>query len=225
MPALAPYSWPALLVGLILLAYWLRVVQMVRRTRRRTGRDANFVPPEKLGRVLRMVWAPVVMFWVVLPILGAYWPGGPFPFRPLFDETWVDWSALCIAIVAFALTWVCWRNMGTSWRMGIDPAEKTRLVFTGPFAYVRHPIYGLSSVLMLMTMLIVASPAMIVVGALHLALLQWEVAREEVYLVAAHGDPYRDYQRQVGRFFPRSVRAYQPRNGDPVPSPGTPGEG
>ena len=36
--------------------------------------------------------------------------------------------------------------------MRIDPNERTQLVFNGPYAYVRHPIYGLSQVLVLTTL-------------------------------------------------------------------------
>jgi protein-S-isoprenylcysteine O-methyltransferase Ste14 len=101
--------------------------------------------------------------------------------------------------------------MGKSWRMGIDPNEKTQLVFTGPFAYVRHPIYGLSQLLMLMTILIVPSPAMLLVGVLHILFMQWEVRREDRYLCSVHGDAYAAYQRKVGRFFPKSLQPYRPQ--------------
>jgi len=94
--------------------------------------------------------------------------------------------------------------------MGIDPKEKTQLVFTGPFAYVRNPIYGLSQLLAVMAVLIVPSPLMILIGITHIILMQWEVRREEVYLLATHGDSYAAYLSNVGRFIPRSFRAYRP---------------
>jgi protein-S-isoprenylcysteine O-methyltransferase Ste14 len=207
-----PSVWPAFFIGLILAVYWLRVLQMVRRTPKSAGHHANFIPEEKLGRALRIIWMPVVALWVVLPLLHSYGIGsGIAPLRPLADWPIVQWSALAVALGAFALTWLCWGRMGKSWRMGIDPNERTQLVFTGPFAYVRHPIYGLSSLLMLCTMLILPSPMMLFVGLLHLLLLQWEVQREEVYLCSVHGPAYQAYQQHVGRFFPRSLRAYRPQ--------------
>ena len=98
--------------------------------------------------------------------------------------------------------------MGTSWRMGIDPNDKTQLIFSGPYAFVRHPIYGLSSLIMIATLAAVPSPLMILAGVVHLALLQWEARREEHYLIQLHGDEYRNYRQRTGRFFPRSFRAY-----------------
>jgi protein-S-isoprenylcysteine O-methyltransferase Ste14 len=207
------HTWPAILIGLILLTYWLRVLYMVRRTKRSVGHDAHLVPPEPLGRVLRVVWIPVVVLWVLTPLYAGFFAPTIWPLRELFNVAALDWAALAVAAVAFALTWVCWKNMGKSWRMGIDPNEKTELVFSGPFAHVRHPIYGLSSVLMLATMAAVPSPLMLLVGILHLALLQWEVRREERYLVALHGRAYGDYQARVGRFFPRSLTPYRATGG------------
>lgn len=209
-PIWPPKSWPALIVGIILLIYWLRVLMMVRRTRKNLHRSAHLVPPEPLGRLLRLIWAPAVVIWVLHPLVTGLLAPQILPLRNLYHQPWLQWPAVAVAVLAFAATWVCWRNMGDSWRMGIDPTEKTRLVFTGPFAYVRHPIYGLSSLLMIATMIAVPSPVMLLVGVTHILLLQWEVRREDRYLVAVHGQAYRDYQSKVGRFLPRSLRAYRP---------------
>ena len=94
--------------------------------------------------------------------------------------------------------------------MGIDPAERTGLVVTGPFAFVRHPIYALSSLLMLASAAAVPHAAMLVVGAIHLAFLQWEARREERHMVRSHGEVYERYMANVGRFVPRSLGAYRP---------------
>jgi protein-S-isoprenylcysteine O-methyltransferase Ste14 len=100
--------------------------------------------------------------------------------------------------------------MGKSWRMGIDPGERTQLVFTGAYAYVRHPIYALSSLLMLASVAAVPAPLMIVVAVIHLCFLQWEARREERYLEQLHGADYASYLQHVGRFFPKAFRAYAP---------------
>ncbi|HEX3357098.1 MAG TPA: isoprenylcysteine carboxylmethyltransferase family protein [Tepidisphaeraceae bacterium] len=205
-----PHSWPAFIVGLILLTYWVKVLKLVRGFRKTAGHDANFIPPEKLGRILRIIWIPTVALWVFVPLVYSmidleyawFWPT---VFIPLI----VQWIAVVIALAALAITWACWINMGKSWRMGINPGEKTELVFTGPFAYVRHPIYGLSQLLMLMTVVILPSLLMIVIALIHIFFMQWEVRREEFYLVGLHGDAYRNYQKNVGRFCPKSLRAFR----------------
>ena len=138
-------------------------------------------------------------------------------FRPLFLSRALAWPAALVAVGAFAATLVCWKRMGKSWRMGIDPADKTQLVCSGPYAYVRHPIYALSSLIMLMTMIVLPSPLMLAVGVIHLRLLQWEAGREERYLLGVHGEEYRLYRTHTGRFLPRSLSGYAPAIGSAVP--------
>lgn len=193
--------------------YWARVLRLAWKQKRRTGRAANLLPPEPLGRALRLIWCPVVALWIALPLLAGLANAherlrrlGP-AFTPLFACPIIAWTALAIAMAAFVATWLCWRKMGRSWRMGINPEDKTQLVVTGPYAWLRHPIYALSSLLMLCTMAILPTPAMLGVGLAHLALLQWEARREETYLIALHGDSYARYAARTGRFIPRPRRS------------------
>src|SRR5438067_1400162 len=123
-----PSSWPAFIVGMTLLIYWLKVMQMVLGQRRSTGRAANFVPREPLGRVIRVVWVPVVVLWIFVPLLTSCLARPPALLRPwggLYGNTVAGWVAAALAIATLAVTWVCWIKMGTSWRMGIDPTERT----------------------------------------------------------------------------------------------------
>jgi len=202
------FNLPDLLLGLIVGGYWARVLKMVIKQRRKTGRDANFVPREPLGLALRIIWYPVVVGWVIHPFINALSVSPPPIFKPLFYNPVCVWAGLLVAGFALAATLVCWRRMGKSWRMGIDPTERTSLVFTGPYAYVRHPIYALSSLMMLGSVLTIPSIVMIVIGGVHIAFLQWEASREEKYLLQTHGDAYGRYRSQVGRMIPRSVTPY-----------------
>ena len=206
------WNWPALAIGLIVGFYWGRVIRLVLKTRRETGRAANFVPPEMLGRVLRVIWYPTVAGWIAVPLIVGFGKRLPGLLTPIFDEPLVTWAAVGVACFAMWGTLVCWRKMGKSWRMGIDPGEKTQLVFTGAYAYVRHPIYALSSLLMLASVTAVPTPTMIVLAVIHLCFLQWEARREERYLVQLHGAEYGSYLEHVGRFCPKAVKAYSPGN-------------
>src|SRR5436305_2643866 len=182
---------------------------MVRKARKTAGHDANFIPREPLGRALRILWIPTVFLWILVPLISAFVRFDAWFVRQLFSNPMVQWLAVVVAIASFVITWICWRNMGKSWRMGINPEEKTELVFSGPFAYVRNPIYGLSQVLMLCAILVAPMPLMFLVGLIHVLFMQWEVRREEKYLLATHGPAYQSYLENVGRFIPKSLRAYR----------------
>jgi protein-S-isoprenylcysteine O-methyltransferase Ste14 len=197
-----PGNIPAVLVGLIVATYWARVVRLTGKIRRKAGHSANVVPPGAMGWFTRSLWFPVVFLWILIPLVGPFVGARWWILRPVFWLPIVGWIAFGVAAISLVLTWMCWKRMGSSWRMGIDPEEKTALIVTGPYAYVRHPIYALSSVLMIATVAAEPAPLMIFVAAVHLVLLQIEARREEGYLSRVHGQPYVNYYGRVGRFIP-----------------------
>jgi protein-S-isoprenylcysteine O-methyltransferase Ste14 len=107
------------------------------------------------------------------------------------------------ALGGLALTVLAQLQMGASWRMGLDRSESTSLVRRGLFAHVRNPIY---------TAMLLATLGLVLLAPGALALLAWLLlwiglelqvrAVEEPHLTRVHGDPYRSYLREVGRFFP-----------------------
>lgn len=110
---------------------------------------------------------------------------------------------IVLAVAGIALTFGAQLAMGDSWRVGIDPEERTELVTSGPFKLVRNPIYSamlptvFGLVLMVPNALAIAAFVILFVG------LELQVRRvEEPYLLEAHGDPYASYAAHVGRFIP-----------------------
>ena len=194
---------PSLIAGCCLLAYWGTVVRKALRFTRKEAHGVNLVPPERVGRWIRVLWVPTIVAWCVQPWLAL---------RKDFHHSAHDlgWTVLAFVgaaacVIATIATFWCWREMGRSWRIGIDPEEKTQLIFSGPFRIVRHPIYTLSILLILGTLATTPTPVMLVIAIVHIACLQFEARREEAYLLGKHGHAYADYRKRVGRFFPRTA--------------------
>lgn len=177
--------------------YWLTVVFKSIILSRKIGKHP--LPHERIGQLTRVLWAPTIIVWIMLLWRGAFLKLSIHHPLPVF----IEYSAAMIVIIATALTFWCWHQMGTSWRIGIDPLEKTQLIVTGPYRYVLHPIYSLSMVLALATLCTFPTYALLCVIAIHLAMLNIEAHREEKYLLRTHGESYRQYQESVGRFVPR----------------------
>jgi protein-S-isoprenylcysteine O-methyltransferase Ste14 len=73
------------------------------------------------------------------------------------------------------------------------------------YAWVRHPIYTLSMILMVCSFLVVPTLPMGVTMAAHLFLLTLKVRSEEESLIALHGQVYVSYCQRTGRFLPRLI--------------------
>jgi protein-S-isoprenylcysteine O-methyltransferase Ste14 len=201
---------PALLIGLTIAAYWYRVLRMARKARKKTGRAANLVPPEALGRALRLLWAPAIAIWIINPLVIGLLANLPMAMKPLplWPDPWISWIGTAIVLLGFIATRICWTRMGAAWRMGIDPQERNILIVSGAFAYVRHPIYALSCMMMIASAAAFPSPLLIAAAVVHVALLIWESHREEKHLLRVQGEPYQRYMERVGRFIPMSTRPY-----------------
>jgi protein-S-isoprenylcysteine O-methyltransferase Ste14 len=110
---------------------------------------------------------------------------------------------LVLTIVGTMATFSAQLAMGQSWRTGVDPDERTPLVTSGPFAWVRNPI--MSSVLMTCVGLVLMVPTVIgLLGLTAVVIAAQLLVRlvEEPYLRRVHGEEYQRYAARTGRFVP-----------------------
>src|SRR3954471_23803476 len=192
---------PPLIAACCLLIYWGTVVRKALRFSRTEAHGVNIIPPERVGRWIRVLWIPTIVAWCVQPWLALRKNSHPDGHSPVWIVVGSVGAVVCI--IATIATFSCWREMGRSWRIGIDPDEKTQLIFGGAFRIVRHPIYALSILLMLGTLATTPTAVMLILAVVHITCMQFEARREEAYLLAKHGHAYAEYTKRVGRFFPR----------------------
>jgi protein-S-isoprenylcysteine O-methyltransferase Ste14 len=108
-----------------------------------------------------------------------------------------------LALTGVVLTFAAQLAMGNSWRIGVDPAERTDLVTDGPFRLVRNPIYSAMLPTVLGLVLLVPNPLAIIAIVLLAIGLELQVrAVEEPYLLRTHKTAYARYAARVGRFVP-----------------------
>lgn len=188
-----------LYVVYLLLAFGLRTLIQLRRTGSSGFHGLG-------GRPGSAEWIAGVGFTLAL-LLGAAAPvlalAGVVEPVDALDRTAVHAAGLVLAAAGIAATFYAQVAMGTSWRIGVDPGERTELVTGGPFALVRNPIFAAMLPTALgLTLLVPSWVAILGLAGLGVALeLQVRVV-EEPYLLEAHGETYARYAAHVGRFLP-----------------------
>lgn len=196
---------PLLVAALTVSAYWLRVAALALRIRHHRHRDVGIVPGRPAERLLWLVFVPLVLAWCALPWLALTHAGGALAlprfaaadgYRPL---RWIGALAIIASLVMHDR---CWRRMGDDWRMDISD-EHTALFTDGPFRRVRHPIYACGILMMIGTVVVLPSAAMIVLALIHVSLMNIKARTEEAHLARMHGDAWRHYAARTGRFVPR----------------------
>lgn len=148
-------------------------------------------------------WWGGVLF-VVAMVLGLVGPllavTGTVPADPPIA---VQVAGLVLALAGFAATLAAQTGMGASWRVGVDPAERTELVTTGVFAHVRNPIFTAMVAAQAGVVLIVPSWVSSLALVALVAAVQVQVrVVEEPHLQTVHGAAYTAYAARAGRFVP-----------------------
>ncbi|MEE9452330.1 MAG: isoprenylcysteine carboxylmethyltransferase family protein [Gammaproteobacteria bacterium] len=186
------------------LLYWGGVYINAKRVKKQIGHSPNLKPRSTKEWGLWLSWLFVILAWMgqalFLPLLQAQLLFTPVNFMPPLSN--FIFSSLLV-ILGYAGTLWCYRTMQDSWRIGINTAEKLTLVTTGPYRYVRHPIYTLQMIILIaMGMLI---PTLFSLGfiILHFICCAIKASDEEKYLLASQGQPYQLYYSSSGRFLPK----------------------
>ena len=137
-------------------------------------------------------------------ILIAPWTSRALAERPTWQLGYYGAFALVgVMLMGLGLTWWARILLGRLWSSAITRKEKHRLVATGPYAFVRHPIYTGLIIALLATAAIEATRVALL-GALLVALGLWVKARaEEYFLLSELGlEAYASYRRRVPMLVP-----------------------
>jgi protein-S-isoprenylcysteine O-methyltransferase Ste14 len=121
----------------------------------------------------------------------------------LVDSAALQWAGGILAVTGIVGTVAAQRDMGASWRLGVDDGERTALVTTGAFRHVRNPIFTTMTATAV-GVTVLAPTALGAAGCLLLmAAIEAQVRLiEEPHLRGSHGAGYRAYARAAGRFVP-----------------------
>ena len=189
-------------VALTGLVVWFVVVFGVRSWVhwRRTGRSGYVGLTGAVGSVewgAGVAFVAAVVHGVAAPlhavVRGVEVPGGP----------WQHAVGLVLFVVGAVATLMAQLAMGDSWRVGVDASERTVLVASGPFRWVRNPIFSAMLLTTVGLLLLVPTPLAVAALLVLVAALECQVRFvEEPYLLRTHGAAYRDYAARVGRFVP-----------------------
>lgn len=172
----------------------------IRLYHERQARGVQRVSARHLTRDRIFYWTVFAAF--VLALLYA--------FSPLLDvahvpaPAWLRWLGLPCAILGIALLHATHRALGRNWSGKLEIADGHRLIVSGPYRHMRHPMYTAlfciaSAHSLLSANWIVAIANIGAVTAMYLA----RVADEEQMLIDQFGEEYRAYMRRTGRLFPK----------------------
>jgi protein-S-isoprenylcysteine O-methyltransferase Ste14 len=174
-------------------AYWAISWLRVKRTKSAeplTSRLATIVP---------LVLAFALLFSNSLRV-------GPLRLRFLPAEDWIGWSGIALTTVGAAVAIWARYSIGQYWSARVTLKEGHRVIRSGPYAWVRHPIYTGMLLAAIGTALVIGEwrgvLAVVVIWAVH----SRKALQEEALLTSELGEEYVSYRQSTGFLFPRLWR-------------------
>lgn len=154
---------------------------------------------------------------IALALFGFFWFGGiilyilapniiAFLSIPIPDLLRIA----MVVVTAFSIPFVVWsyRTIGKNWVHALEPSQfmqkkDDKLVTTGPYKYVRNPIYT-GSFTFILALALVASNLLILIPAIAvIVLIYTQIGNEEHMLLERFGDEYREYMKSTPRLIPK----------------------
>ncbi len=111
--------------------------------------------------------------------------------------------SILFGIAAVAMLFFALRHLGLEWRIKAVVTEDHKLVKTGPYAIVRHPVFAALLCLLLATVLLITRPwaAAVAVGV-YLLGTEIRVRAEDGLLERRFGKEFREYRAAVAAYLP-----------------------
>jgi protein-S-isoprenylcysteine O-methyltransferase Ste14 len=166
-----------------------------------SGRTAARPDKDREWRYRRFTWPG----WILL--LSYPVPGLPIDYTAWHDwwrlPAAAEWAVVALAVAGFGFTWWARVHLGRLWSASLTRKEGHRVIASGPYAIVRHPIYTGLYAAALATFALRACPA-VALGLLFYLIGYWVKAREEERFLGLEleHEAYESYRRRVPMLLP-----------------------
>ena len=168
------------------------------RADRAGGRVSARVDPSWFWIIMARVGPPMV-----LACLGFLFTPRRVDFATISMPDGLRLLGVPLALLGLGLFAWMFRHLGLNVTSTSMPRAAATLVTSGPYRWIRHPMYSAALILVVATMLLTANLVVMVGGLTMFVLMAARSRLEERRLIEKFGEAYRAYQRQTGRFVPR----------------------
>lgn len=161
-------------------------------------KERNDSPVTRLAGALGLVGLAATIIQVVRPDWIG-WAQLPFP-------AWLRWFGVSAALLGFVLLQWAQVTLGRNWSDTPRMIRGQALVTSGPYRWIRHPIYTAFLLILGATLFISANwlIGFSWTGMTALEILS-RIEFEERLMLEYFGDQYRQYMNQTGRLLPKFI--------------------
>ena len=147
-----------------------------------------------LTGVITAVGAIGLILYLLSP---PWWTWTHFPLGE-----WVQWIGIILSIPPiFLLIWVH-RHLDTQWSIALELQEDHRLITSGPYKRIRHPMYLGIFVYTLGLILISSDLLVLLFFGFSIWVNYRRIPDEEQMMIDEFGEEYQEYMKRSGKLLP-----------------------
>ena len=131
----------------------------------------------------------------------------------MLDLSWIDWSyiplpfelrivGLLLLLASIPLVHWAHSTLNTSFSAALEVGEEHKLVTSGPYSRIRHPIYTANTLLNVGIILMSQNWMLALLFIIALPFTYYRIFEEEAMMREEHGDAYTEYMKHTGRLIP-----------------------
>ena len=127
---------------------------------------------------------------------------GTFEFAYLIEyPTWLRWLGVIMLTFGISLLWVAHLHLGKSFHSLVVLKEEQKLVKSGPYKWIRHPIYTAYFLYYIRGGLLAANWVLTFLPVFFFGLMVFlRIGEEEAVMIEKFGDDYCQYMERNGKF-------------------------
>ncbi len=186
----------------ILLGLFIAAFIMSKHFRGRADKQHGKMPRRSDGAAFLVPQAIITLAtlgWLLTFLIVPQW----IAWSQVELPQWMRFGGGGLGVMAIGLFVWMFKHLGANVTATAQTRPDAQLVTTGPYRWIRHPMYAFGLIWFLAIVLLTASWFIAVAGAAGFSFLVIRCRREETNLIEKFGDEYRAYMRRTGRFFPR----------------------
>ena len=160
---------------------------------------------EEAGTGFKVITAVISVVGGVGLVLYLYsppwwtWTSIPLP-------EWVQWLGIFVALAPIFFLIQVHRHLDRQWSIALEIQEDHQLITTGPYRFIRHPMYLGIFIYTAGLMLISLDALVVLFLGFSIFANYMRIPREEQMLIEEFGDEYIEYMKRSGRLLPRFLR-------------------
>ena len=152
-----------------------------------------------LARLVHTLFMALAFYLLYTTKPGSEWLHARFfPDTPL-----VAWLGLLVTGAGIGFAVWARAHLGKQWSGEVTIRQDHELIASGPYAWIRHPIYSGLLTAMLGTAFIIGEIRGLVAVVIATMGFWWKARKEEGFLREQFGEGYEEHRRRTGFFLPR----------------------